>query len=275
MLLWDCMAPTRRIDQDSPVPYYYQLEQILIGDIESGHYKPGDRLPSEHELCATFDVSRTVVRQALTELETGGWLQRRKGRGTFVAPRKVPEYLFQNLTGLYEDVAARGGVLRSDVRQLERIAAPAPVAAELEINEGDPVIVLDRLRFVDELPWVVAITYIPYELCPQLLEEDMSTQSLYGVLEDKYGIKISYGRRSVESIRAPAAVVRALGIRYGAPSLKLHSTSYDEHSRPVEHFVAHHRGDLSRFEVYLVRRRGATVPRGANGVPTMVMRTAD
>ena len=103
----------------------------------------------------------------------------------------------------------------------------------------------------------------------------MTTQSLYAVLEDKYGIKISYGRRSVEAMRAPAAVARALGIRYGAPSLRLHSTSYDEHSRPVEHFVAHHRGDLSRFEVYLVRRRGATGPRGANGVPTMVMRTTN
>ena len=270
------MDPMRRIDQGSPVPYYYQLEQILIEDIEAGHFKSGDRLPSEHELCATFDVSRTVVRQALTELEMGGWVQRRKGRGTYVAPRKVPEYLFQNLTGLYEDVAARGGVLRSEVRQLEQIAAPASVAVELEMNEDDPVIVLDRLRFVDDdLPWVVAITYIPYELCPQLLNEDMTTQSLYAVLEDKYGIKISYGRRSVEAIRAPAAVARALGIRYGAPSLRLHSTSYDEHSRPVEHFVAHHRGDLSRFEVYLVRRRGATGPRGANGVPTMVMRTTN
>src|SRR3712207_7726635 len=84
---------------------------------------------------------------------------------------------FQNLTGLYEDVAARGGMLRSKVRQLERVPAPIPVAVELGLREEDSVIVLDRLRFVNGVPWVVVATYLPYELCPQLLQEDMEDQS--------------------------------------------------------------------------------------------------
>lgn len=263
------MHTIRRIDHDSPVPFYYQLKQILAEAIETGRYEPGDRLPGEHDLCQAFNVSRTVVRQALNELEMEGLLRRRKGRGTFVMPKKVSESLFQNLTGLYEDVAARGGKLRSEVRQLERVAAPIPVAAELGLQEGDSVIVLDRLRFVNGVPWVVVATYLPYELCSQLLQEDMEDQSLYAVLEQKYGIRIAYGKRSVEATAATAAVARDLAIEERDPILLLRSTSYGEDGRPVEHFVAHHRGDLSRFEVNLVRRRNEGS--GAPGVvPTMV-----
>lgn len=266
------MYTRRRIDHDSPVPFYYQLKQILVEEIETGHYEPGNKLPSEHDLCQAFKVSRTVVRQALNELEMEGLLRRRKGRGTFVMPKKVSESLFQNLTGLYEDVAARGGMLRSEVRQLERVPAPIPVAVELGLREGDSVIVLDRLRFVNGVPWVVVATYLPYELCPQLLQEDMEDQSLYAVLEQKYGIRIAYGRRSVEATTATATVARDLAVEERDPILLLRSTSYDEDDRPVEHFVAHHRGDLSRFEVNLVRRRneGSGVP---GVVPTMVTDT--
>lgn len=269
LLSWDYMNVMRRIDRQSPVPYYYQLEQILVGEIEAGRYKPGDRLPGEHEMCDTFDVSRTVVRQALAELETEGWLRKEKGRGTFVAPKKVSERLFQSLTGLHEDVVSRGGTLRSEVRRLERVPAPGWVAARLALEEGEPVIALDRLRFVNGVPWVVTTTHLPYSLCPQLLKEDMEYQSLYAVLEEKYGVRISYGQRSVEATLATAAVARSLGIGERDPILLLGSTSYGEDDRPIEHFVAHHRGDLSRFEVNLVRRRtnGSNLP---GMVPTMV-----
>src|SRR4028118_815300 len=134
------MHTIRRIDHDSPVPFYYQLKQILAEEIETGRYEPGDKLPGEHDLCVAFKVSRTVVRQALNELEMEGLLRRRKGRGTYVMPKKVSESLFQNLTGLFEDVAARGGMLRSEVRQLERVPAPMPAAAGSGVGGGGGVL---------------------------------------------------------------------------------------------------------------------------------------
>jgi GntR family transcriptional regulator len=264
------MNTARHINHDSPVPYYYQLKQILLEEINAGRYKPDHRLPGEHELCRTFGVSRTVVRQALAELETEGWLRKRKGRGTFVAPKKVTEHLFQNLTGLYEDVAARSGTLRSEVRRLERIPPPGWVASELGLKEGEPVVILDRLRFVNEVPWVLVSTYLPYRLCPRLLDEDMEEQSLYAVLEEKYGIEIAYGRRSVEAVAATAAVAAALNMEEGDPVLLLRSTSYGEDDTPIEHFVAHHRGDLSRFEVNLLRKRNSERSGFADGRPTMI-----
>ena len=167
------------IDRSSPLPFYYQLKQILLADLRARDLAPGTRLPGDNELCGTYDVSRTVVRQALAELETEGVIERQKGRGTFVAHRRTAERLVQSLTGLYEDVAARGGHLRSDVRRQEVVPADGQIADQLQLSRGAPVVVIERLRFVDDEPWVLATTYLPYDIAPGLVHDDLSDQSLY------------------------------------------------------------------------------------------------
>ncbi|SDJ05176.1 GntR family transcriptional regulator [Nonomuraea jiangxiensis] len=241
------------IDRSSPVPFYYQLKLILLEEISKRGMRPGDRLPGDHELCATYEVSRTVVRQTLAELEYEGVIERVKGRGTFIAEPKTSEGLVQSLTGLFEDVAARGSHLRSEVRKLAKVPADLQVATQLQIEPGTDVIAIERLRFVDGEPWVLTITHIPYELAPGLLDEDLTNQSLYALLEEKYQVKLVRGRRSVEAVVASAGLARGLGIKRGDPVLVLRSVSLGEESRPVEAFVAFHRGDRSRFEVELAR----------------------
>jgi GntR family transcriptional regulator len=247
------MSQLNWIDRSSPLPFYHQLKQILLDDIARRNLQPGDRLPGDHELCTTYDVSRTVVRQALAELEYEGVIERVKGRGTFVARTKTPAGLVQSLTGLFEDVAARGNQLRSEVRKLAVVPADASVAADLELEDGHPVIALERLRFVNQEPWVLTITYLPHELAPGLLAEDFTSESLYALLEGKYGVKLVRGRRSVEAAVAGAPLARSLNIRRGDPVLVLRNVSYGEDGRPVETFTAFHRGDRSRFEVELSR----------------------
>jgi GntR family transcriptional regulator len=242
------------IDRSSPLPFYSQLKEILRERIRREGLAAGDRMPGDHELCSTYDVSRTVVRQALSELESEGVIERVKGRGTFVATPKTAEGLVQSLTGLYEDVAARGSTLRSDVRRMEVVAADAQVAADLEVEPGHPVILIERLRYVDDEPWVLTMTWLPREIAPGVTDEDLSQRSLYALLEDEYGVRLVRGRRSVEASVAGTALARSLGIRRGAPVLVLRSVSVGEQGRPVESFVAYHRGDRSRFEVELSRR---------------------
>ena len=96
------------IDKASPVPYYYQLLQLLERGIASGAFAPGEKIPTEAALCEHYDVSRTVVRQALSDLDRTGLVTRHKGKGTFVASPKVSEFVAQSLTSLHEDLSARG-----------------------------------------------------------------------------------------------------------------------------------------------------------------------
>jgi GntR family transcriptional regulator len=249
------------IDRSSPVPLYHQLKQILLADIRQKPLQPGDRLPGDHELCLSYDVSRTVVRQALTELEYAGVIERIKGRGTFVTRPKVTEGLAQSLTGLFEDAAARGSHLRSEVRRLEVLTADPQVAEQLQVEVGHPVIHIERLRFVDEVPWVLTVTHLPGEVAPGLVQEDLREQSLYVLLEQKYGVALARGRRVIEAATAPADLADSLGIRQGDPVLVLRSLSFDAADHPVESFVAFHRGDRSRMEVDLTRSPGPSAPR--------------
>ncbi len=244
--------PQRTIDRSSAMPFYHQLKVLLRSQIETGELKPGDPLPGELRLCEQYDVSRTVVRQALVELEFEGLVDRQKGRGTFVTAPKTAQGLVQSLSGLYEDLAARGLHLHSVIRRLERVSAEPVVASQMQIQEGAPVVLLERVRLVEDEPWVLALTYLPSETLPTLQRADLENGSLYAVM-DGLGIRPSQGRRTVEAREAGKTVAKLLGLRSKSPVLLLTSLGLDRNGRPIEYFEAFHRGDRSRFEVDLVR----------------------
>lgn len=245
------------VDRTSPVPLYHQLKRVVLDEIERRGLEPGARLPGDRELCTDYDVSRTVVRQALSELEHEGVIERRRGEGTFVAAHKTAQSLVQSLTGLFQDVHSRGGEVISEVRRLEVTPADRSIAANLEIELETPVIVIERLRLVDGEPWVFAISHVPYDLAPELLDVDLSHRSMYQALEEMCGLELVRARRTAGAAAAGAQLARDLGITVGAPVLVLRNVSYDPDDRPFETFVAYHRSDRSTFEVELVRERTA------------------
>jgi GntR family transcriptional regulator len=240
----------RGIDRRGPLPMYHQLKLRIIDDITRLGLRPGDVLPGEHKLCAQFGVSRTVVRQALLQLEHQGVIERVKGKGTFVAHQKTPESLVHTLTGLYEEVASRGGHVHSDVRRQEVVPADDDVADALEIAPGERVVMIERLRYVDGEPWSWTTTFLPHEVGVLVLGDDLSDQSLYALLET-HGIRAVRGVRSAEAASADEDQAGLLGVGVGQPLLVLRSVGFDEHERPMEYFVAYHRGDRSRFEFQL------------------------
>jgi GntR family transcriptional regulator len=246
-------ADADSVDRNSPIPLYHQLKRAVIAHIEAEGLSAGDRLPGDRELGEAYSVSRTVVRHALSELEYEGVIERRRGKGTFVAPSKTAQTLVQSLAGLFQDVAARGGDVTSDVRRLEVVPADREIAARLDVPVDTPVIVVERLRFVDGEPWVFTISHIPYELAPTLLDVDLSHRSLYGTLEEAFGLELVRARRTAGATAASARLADDLGISAGAPVLVLRNVSYGPSGRPFETFVAYHRSDRSTFEVELIR----------------------
>ena len=250
------MANSKKtIDFDSHIPYYIQLIEALKEKISLGEWKVGDQLPSEPELCEIYGVSRTVVRQALREIELESLITRRKGKGTFIAEPKISESLAQKLTGFYQDMVERGLEPVTKVLHHEIVPANEKIADYLEVEPGTLVYEITRLRYVNEEPILLVTTYLPYELCPQLRDIDISDRSLYAFLEEECSIFISYGRRFIEAVLANETESRLLEIDIGAPLILLNSVSYLEDGTPIEYYHALHRGDRSRFEVELVRVR--------------------
>jgi GntR family transcriptional regulator len=104
-------------------------------------------------------------------------------------------------------------------------------------------------------PIVLVTTYLPYIICPGLLEADLRQQSLYKFIEAECGLFIVRGRRTIEAVPANEYEAQLLQVEKGAPLILLDSVSYLEDGTPAEYYHAVHRGDRSRFEVELVRRK--------------------
>jgi GntR family transcriptional regulator len=264
----DAFVQTATIDLNSPVPYYYQMSEWFRDNIAKGKLQPGQQVPSEANLCKSFGVSRTVVRQALNELVNEGLLYRRKGKGAFVAEPKIRESLVQKLTGFYQDMVDRGFAPITKVLEMKVVSASNMLAEQLNLTVGEQVMKIDRLRFVNGEPIVYVTTYLPYAACPALLNENLTNQSLYAILEEKFGLQIVRGRRTLEAMAANDQDAKLLRITAGSPIVLLKSVSYLKDGHPIEYYEAKHRGDRSQFEVELIRVREPEKPLGHETSPS-------
>ena len=140
----------------------------------TGNWKPGAKIPGELELCASYGVSRTVVRQALRELRLEGVVTARKGKGSFVAEPKINESLAQKLTGFYEDMVERGLRPVTQVLHQRVVACPEMIAGHLQILPGAQVIDIGRVRSVEQAPIQWVTSFVPFDLCPKLATVDLT-----------------------------------------------------------------------------------------------------
>ncbi|MGE5601485.1 MAG: GntR family transcriptional regulator [Nitrososphaerales archaeon] len=244
----------RKIQLDDRVPYYLQLRDLLQTLIDEGQLRPGDKLPSEAELCEEFGVSRTVVRQALQELEQEGRLYRRKGVGSFISRPKIVERFVQKLTGFWEDMAAQRLETHALVLKNEAMPASSRVAENLRLAPGASVIALERLRFIGDEPIQLVTSYVPESACPDIVTHDFSHGSLYAFLEE-HGLFLAYGFRTVEAVGANERESHYLAVPVGAPMILIDSVGYLADGTPIEYFHAVHRGNRTRFHIELVRSR--------------------
>ena len=175
------------LSRDLPVPLYHQVKTSILRRIETGQWRPGDRLPSEDELAEGFKVSKITVRQALRELAQIGHIRREQGRGTFVQRPPLVEGPRQ-LTSFSEEMRRQGVQASSAVLEQGIVPASADVASTLGIAEDEPVFRLRRLRLADGDPMGVQTAYIPARLVPRIEDIEFSRSSLYDVLSGHYNL---------------------------------------------------------------------------------------
>jgi len=243
--------PKHEIDRGSPLPLYAQVRRGLEARLNAAEWRPGERIPGEPELCREYGVSRPVIRQALQELATEGTIVRRKGLGTFVSePKLVSRSLVHSLVGFYQDMERMG--LATETKVLEQVLLPAgeKVGSRLKVDPLTPVVKIARLRSVGGHPVVLVSSFLPQAMCPGLIQADLRHQSLYGFLEQEYGLRVHGGRREIEAVLATDEEARLLEVERGTPLLRLESLSVLEDGRPMEYF---HGVFLSRFVVELGR----------------------
>lgn len=219
--------------------------------IRTGEWPTGTRLPPERELCRLLDVSRVTLRQALAELEQRGLISRHQGRGTFVTQPRV-ETPLSGYFSIAEALRARGMQLTTRVLAVQSTDAGRQVAHDLGCLPGDPVVRLDRLRVVETEPLVLETSYLPLELFPGLHQADFTARSLYDILREDYGRKVSDAAETIEPVITTPRESSLLGLPRNAPAILTRRVTLDRAGTIVELGQALLRGDRSRF---LLQRR--------------------
>lgn len=224
---------------------------------------PGDRIPSERDLCQRFGVSRMTVRQAVDALVVDGVLDRVQGRGTFVAQHKVDMQL--RLTAFDDEMRRRGMEPSSRVLRAATMPAPRDVAAALELEPGAEVVYLRRVRLADGAPMALEENWCPRALLPGTSANaftgtpatglagttvdgaqsdgslDEPPPSVFAALTAA-GYPPSWGEDTIEAVSLSPAEAQLLGTRPGAAAMRITRRTFSV-DVPVDFSRALYRGD--------------------------------
>jgi GntR family transcriptional regulator len=237
-----------------------RLRSVSVQDelkqrIDRGELAAGARLPSEPELAAELQVSRATLREALRAMELEGLLRRRQGSGTFVAEHpRMANSLDVNF-GVTDAIRAAG--MTAGIAEGRHWVEPASAgeAALLELEPGQDVLVVERLRTAEGKPVVLSRDLFPSRLLDghAAAVREMLERSIYDVLERELGIVIHHGVARFRPVRADRAVAGRLGVPRGELLLYLWQVDYAEDGAPV---ISSHEFHLADAFDFTVVRRG-------------------
>lgn len=236
----------------SGIPQYVRIRELLRRSLRAGEFQIGDRIPSETELAETYVVSRMTARRAVNELAEEGLLVRQSGLGTFVCDPKYGR-IGSRLTSFHEEMKRQGYNPTSRVLSNGAEEATKDVAAKLQLDAGDKVVRVVRLRFVDGKPIALQKAYVPYQLFPDLLDRtDLDTQSLYQIYEQR-GFEIIKGKDRITAIRPNAEQIRLLKMSAGIPVILTERVTYAKGDKLIEFVKSYARSDMYAYQVEILR----------------------
>lgn len=227
-----------------------QVRDSLLEELVNGKLLPGAKLANENELAEQYAVSRATIRDAVRALMDAGYLSRRHGSGTYVtySPRtRHPLETTVSYTAMIRDSGRKPAetVISKGVR--------APVAEEqaiLGLEDGEPVMEVERVRLADRRPVIYSRDRIPVALLGEYADQPLDS-SLYAILE---GAGHPVARASAQLIPtvAGAKLAKLLAVKRGAPLLHIDQVDYDERGRAV--MLSHEWHVADAFELIVNRR---------------------
>jgi len=216
-------------------PLYLQIKALLEKSLEAREWGPGAAIPSEIELAGRFGVSQGTVRKAIDALAADNLVVRRQGKGTFVATHTEEQsssFRFLRIChndGHYEYPGSR-------LLELKRGKAGTDVARQLDLKQGDPVLILRRVLEWGGEPVVLDEITLPAALFRGLTRAryEIYHGSMYGLFETQFGVRMLKAREHLSAIPADTASAGVLGVPVGSPLLAVDRVTLTYGDRPVE-----------------------------------------
>lgn len=233
-----------RLEKDSGLPLYEQVEARLRAAIESAAFAPHSPIPTERELSEGFGVSRVTIRKALGKLEGDGLLYRRQGAGTFVSPSQGRiEKNLSRITSFSEDMRARGLEPSSAWISKSTGTVTPEEALALGLSPGAPIHRFVRIRYADKQAMAFETSTIPAEYLPSIDEVEAS---LYEALE-RHGNRPVKALQRLRAVSVDENIASRLGVLAGSPALLIERRGFARGGLPIEITTSYYRGDAYDF----------------------------
>lgn len=231
------------------IPLYYQLAEIIINEIENKGLQENDRLPAERAYCEKYKLSRATVRQAIDYLEKKGYIYKIQGSGTFVSARRLKQKLLK-FYSFTEEMKKQGKTPESKILSFKEVEAGEKISKELNLEKGDKVFELIRLRLADGEEIMYEKTYLPTKKFPNLSKKDLLISPLYDILQGRYKMIFTKATERFSVGISDKKVADILSIVEGTPVIKLQRWTYTG-IEIIEYTISSVRGDRFEFEVEL------------------------
>lgn len=242
-----------RVTKSSKTPIYAQIAEGLGSLLEQAAFPAGFVLPSERWWCQQYGISRMTLRQAMGILERRGLIESHRGRGTFVAHKRLQKEQ-QELRSFTEEIRLRGGNPESRLISFELISPVPSIRAFFGLSEDQKVYELKRLRLKDSVPLALETAQIPERLAPWLDRFDLARNSLYRILEDSYGLTLENSIEEISAQIPSSAVRRLLAIPPRVGILVVNRKTFTESGQAIEFTQSTYRGDLYSALVHSIRK---------------------
>lgn len=211
--------------------------------LENDELYEGEMIPTELALCTLFDVSRSTVQKALSELVEEGYLFRIKGHGTFISQKKYPHNYSSRMIFTNRELYQGDESVNMRVLELETLRANIDISHHLKLPTHTEIINLIRLGTVNNEPQLIHQVYLQRSLCEFITKYDLSKVSLYEVLSTKPETRIYRFNHNIEAYLPTTLDCSLLGITKATPILMVKSYGYNKFDIPIHYTITKYRSD--------------------------------
>lgn len=242
------MTPKAKPDEKS-LPKYFQITREITARIQRGDLLPGSLVPSENEIIDQYKVSNTTARKALHELEKAGWVQRVRGKGTFVSKQTTVERSVSRIFGFTKNMTEAGRKPSTKLLGFHlRYRDHTQTVNGKEYTLRAPFCEIERLRLADGIPMMKETRYISLQLFPEIHRKNLET-SLYETFEKDYGIRLTEINQMLSAVVLDGELLDVFQVGSNVPAFRVEGVSFCGKEMIAEMENAVYRGDMYRFAV--------------------------
>jgi len=241
-----------KITFDGISPIYYQIKEDIKKRIKNMEFKTGSQIPTELELADFYDVNRMTLRRSLDELRQEGFIYKKRGLGTFVSEKYLMIRDHDYLIGLHEEMTAKGYPVKNKVLLKDFVKSPA-ISEKLGLPKDSDVFHLQRLRYLNKLPYAFDDTYTLPEIGERLINEDLENKSFYSLIEG-YGHIPTNAVQEFKIIKTPPILLKLIKTPLNKYIFYSERMTLDQNNKVVSVSHLHNLDENYSIKIILKRR---------------------